>query len=46
MAMSTSTDPGFIFFTSALVMSFGAFAPGIRTEPMIMSALSAAFSIS
>jgi hypothetical protein len=46
MAMSTSTAPGFIFFTIAFVTSFGAFAPGIKTEPITRSASNTARSIS
>ena len=37
-AMSTSTEPGFIRETSSLETSLGAFAPGISTAPITMSA--------
>ena len=38
-AMSTSTLPGFIRETRALLTSFGALAPGTSTEPITRSAL-------
>ena len=38
MAMSTMTEPGFIALTVAAVISFGAAAPGISTEPITRSA--------
>jgi len=38
IAISTKTEPGFIFFTNSLLTSFGAFAPGIKTDPITKSA--------
>jgi len=40
MAMSTSTDPGFICATSSLETSRGARAPGTSTAPITRSAAS------
>jgi hypothetical protein len=44
--MSTKTAPGFIFLTSEFVTSFGALAPGIKTDPITRSASKTTRSIS
>ena len=44
--MSTSTLPGFILATSALLTSFGVCAPAISTEPITRSAPTSECSIS
>ncbi len=45
MAMSTSTEPGFIRATSSSLTSVGALAPGISTAPITRSARSTSCSI-